>query len=202
MFLQPDTDPGDWQSSTSSSSGSSSSDSSSLEDDSSSTSVQVGKRPRKVVTLDHTFLQPLTDVLLNSPHGIRLAVKSIINAWTTSSRCNEKKKRSCVFGCMNRRDTLSHYAQCDPLWTCILTITGCSDVQELHTNKLERLCLINPTPLRCFQLALAFRVFHLVKFNHSRNFIVLARDGDFHTLYGILYDIVAAQWRDMPHPNA
>ena len=91
MFLQPDTDPGDWQSSTSSSSGSSSSDSSSLEDDSSSTSVQVGKRPRKVVTLDHTFLQPLTDVLLNSPHGIRLAVKSIINAWTTSSRCNEKK---------------------------------------------------------------------------------------------------------------
>ena len=57
-----------------------------------------------------------------------LVLKTVANAWTTSSRYHEKAKLGCVFGCQlncpvvvgnSCRDILRHYLKCPILWSIV-----------------------------------------------------------------------------------
>ena len=66
----------------------------------------------------------LVGLLHSTPSHIALSmVKTITNAWTTSSRCHDADRQPCLFGC-NADDSLAHYLQCAPLLMAISIAVG------------------------------------------------------------------------------
>ena len=72
--------------------------------------------------LDFEF-SGLVKVLFASPPFISsLVTRSLLNAWTTSTRIPDgKTRRSCIFQCnaSHSEDKLAHYCRCDVLWSFI-----------------------------------------------------------------------------------
>ncbi len=91
-------------------------------------------------------------------------IKSWANVWTTSARMNEDDKLPCVFGC-DDRDTLSHYIQCEPFWSVLITCSYRSEVL-LHDSPLKRLCLLDPSLEQARLLTIAFSCYHALKLGH------------------------------------
>jgi hypothetical protein len=46
-------------------------------------------------------------------------VKSFLNAWCTSHRAHEIIRKNCIVGCPLLPDALSHYIECEVMWTQI-----------------------------------------------------------------------------------
>ena len=120
-----------------------------------------------------------------------------MNAWPTSSGCNEAKKRSCILGCAKAKDYLAHYVVCDPLWTWIICVTKCSLISELSTPPLQRLCLATPNRRQALFIALAFRVYHAATHNYIKRFLELRQSGQMITLFESLCEFVSAQGKDL-----
>jgi len=100
-----------------------------------------------------------------------IALRSLVNSWTTSYRFHEPVLLSCVFGCsrlgpfprnhLNCRDELSHYLVCRPLWQMVSEIINIDMTIMKSPERLGvgRVCNVEG-------IVMAHHMYHFVK--HSR----------------------------------
>ena len=86
-------------------------------------------------------------------------LKTITNAWCTSSRMHESVRLPCIFGCKDSADRLDHYVGCRILWSIIHEAFG-GDFTPCHVS---RLCYHAPSPIKFVHIACAFEVYHSMK---------------------------------------
>ena len=104
------------------------------------------------------------DVLIRTlaplkPHTAMCVFKTLIGGWTTSLRMHEPVKRRCIFGCNGEWDDLYHYLECPALWAISCGTLGC----EVPIGFGQRLCMVDPSPERCWALALCFHIYHYTR---------------------------------------
>ena len=64
----------------------------------------------------------------------------------------------CIFGC----ESLTHYLECDPLWTLCVSHTGLG-IDALSLPSPHRLCLTNPSPSSLRLCGIACWLYHTLK---------------------------------------
>ena len=94
-----------------------------------------------------------------SSHLAMCMVKTIVNAWTTTSRMHERVRWPCIFGCVSGRDDTAHYLSCDRLWQIVADIAGV----EVPVSLLERLGLSRPCRENTVNIYVAFTTYHCLK---------------------------------------
>ena len=174
---------------------SSSSCSSSSPSSCSSSSVPV-LAMQGVPAVTHAMVKAVASVTKKVPEGIRMSyVKSLTNAWATSSRYQEVTKLPCLFGCPCKRDSLKHYLRCKVLWSTIECVTGF--VVNMEQPTVVRLGLHDPNLAKIYLQALAFRIYHNVKLHNLEFFKRAIELGDQATLQERLVSITRAQWAEI-----
>ena len=91
--------------------------------------------------------------------------KTWANSWSTTRRYGEAIKWPCIFGCEGEENDLSHYINCSRLWSGILSASNLEE-ELIHVDPLVKLCLLNPSALWACLIAVAFRSYHAIIFNH------------------------------------
>ena len=89
--------------------------------------------------------------------------KTICGAWTTSHRMHEEFIKSCVYGCVDCKDTLCHYLECPVLWQLAREVVPL----EVSSRPAYRLSLVSPTKQSLNRLAIAFNLYHNSKNDHT-----------------------------------
>ena len=88
--------------------------------------------------------------------------KTIANGWTTTHRMHEPITWSCIFGCTDGQDELSHYISCPILLSvvheCFSTPFG--------PTVLDRLCIRSPSPQAAIMITTCFSIYHTLKGGH------------------------------------
>ena len=154
----------DWSktylSSLGSSSSSSSSSASASSSSSSSSSSCLSSFPFSLVEL-----LELRRVLKTLQPGPRmLAIKTLLNSWSTSKRLHEPKIHRCLV-CGSFQDDLPHYLVCNTFWD-LLCCAAKLDKSFLDLPPLHRCGLCDPSSKKLLLIACAFRVYHAIKFQH------------------------------------
>ena len=113
-------------------------------------------------SVSHECFLQLTKVLMTIKPGPRLMViKTLVNSWSTSRRMHEPTILPCIF-CGEGQDYLTHYLECDCLWTILITAANL-DCFLLPFSASARLGLMHPSEVRFKLLAGAFLVYHAIK---------------------------------------
>ncbi len=124
------------------------------------------------------FLE-LTEVLMLCGEGPRnMAIKTLVNSWSTSSRMGEKDVLDCFFCGHHKGDRLLHYLSCDSLWTLIVSCAGLSS-DYLGASALCRGGYIAPSVVECNLIACAFLVYHAIKMQRLEIALESIAVGDF-----------------------
>ena len=178
------------------------SDSESDSSESDSSSSSSSSSPPVLRTSAFPLSSPLrvsaiAEVLNGLPFGIRMMnIKTLVNGWCTSSRLHETKLHKCLCGCENASDSLQHYLKCQPLWTTVCSTMGLG-AALLDLPPLARCGLSRPHVTKGFMVALAFRSYHSLKYEHL-DYVLSARAEerieDIHTL---LFEVAHAHWREL-----
>ena len=92
-------------------------------------------------------------------------LKTLTNAWATTSRYHEDDRWPCIFGCECESDSLKHYLSCDPLWTLCISHAGLGS-EMLQLSPSHRLCLSNPSPDSVKVCGMACWLYHALKIGH------------------------------------
>ena len=167
------------------------------------------------------LLNELSGVMKELPDGIKMCyIKTLTNAWATSSRYHESKIHQCLFGCACvlvrpprphkpnleisittpppslKKDSLRHYLYCNPLWAVIQEVSGFS-CGPLEQAPIDRLGIRNPSVRCIFQLALAFRVYHATKNDYLTKVLTAQRLGDYSEVRSILKKLAAFHWKEI-----
>ena len=95
-------------------------------------------------------------------------LKTISNAWHTTSRMHEDVKWPCIFGCLDCTDTLMHYLICPVLWQIANEIIG----HEPSVHIGSRLCLCLPSETKLKRLAMTHAIYHFCKFDATVQHLV------------------------------
>jgi hypothetical protein len=100
-----------------------------------------------------------------------IALRSLVNSWTTSYRFHEPILLPCVFGCthlgpfnrnhVSSRDELSHYLVCRPLWQIVSEVIG---ADLTNAKSPERLGVGRVSNVD--GIVMAHHIYHFLK--HSR----------------------------------
>ena len=84
-------------------------------------------------------------------------MKTIAGAWCTTVRLHPTIVWSCIFGCHDERDDLSHYLVCPVMWQLVREhVPG----HETSITIRSRLCLEDPTLCKLRALAFAHLLYH------------------------------------------
>lgn len=89
-------------------------------------------------------------------------LKTVCNGWCTSSRLHEERRSTCIFGCSECKDELSHYLVCDVL----LSITASHFSSSMGPTPLHRLNIISPSPQAPIMLCAMYNMYHTLKVGH------------------------------------
>ena len=97
--------------------------------------------------------------------------KTVTNAWCTSYRMHEPRLLSCIFGCRDEPDELSHYLQCNILWSLIDV-----DFHGLIDSLIDgRLNYKHPSTTKVRIISCAYEVYHALKIG-LRDLVISAQD--------------------------
>ena len=109
--------------------------------------------------------QGVRNILLQQTSLFAVTVlKSLANAWTTSSRTHESKVLPCILGCPNAQDTQEHYLRCERLWRLVKGSRICFS-RPFPKRVLARLGLLPLSDVSFRELVVASRFYHYVKFS-------------------------------------
>ena len=89
-------------------------------------------------------------------------LKTIANGWTTTHRMHEPIKWSCIFGCTDGLDELSHYLSCPIL---LSVVRHCFST-PFGPTILHRLCIRSPSPQAAIMITTCFNIYHTLKGGH------------------------------------
>ncbi len=129
-----------------------------------------------------------------SAKGQRLEVfavlRTLANAWSTTSRYQEARQWCCIFGC-DARDNLEHYICCDPLWTICACHLNCPAlVLDWHIG--QRVCIDRPTSLSISLCGTAFWLYHTLKLRYKGAVESFARANDPAGLAMLAFEVLPA----------
>jgi hypothetical protein len=111
-------------------------------------------------TLTRTDVEKAFDCAHRSAYHDALAwLKTVTNAWCTSTRMHEPVHLKCIFGCKDAKDCISHYLECLILWS-IINEAFQGFVHPLPTGKLNYL---EPSSNSVIVISAAFEVYHALK---------------------------------------
>ena len=108
---------------------------------------------------------------------------------------DDSMKLQCIFGC-KAKDKLRHYLSCQPLWLIVVT-TMRQDIALLDLDVKARLGFVNPSKTLCLSLALAFRLYHMVKNEYRQRCTDHFDSGDDSLAYDIILECSRICWRDL-----
>ena len=117
-------------------------------------------------------------------------IRTWANSWATSERYKETHRLPCIFGCLNARDELSHYIQCEVLWTMIAACTG-SRLEDLTITDAQKLCWCTPSLWSCKRLTVAFSVYHALRIGHGDRIHQLVHVQNFGQIHELLFEHAA-----------
>ena len=95
-------------------------------------------------------------------------LKTLSNAWHTTSRMHEDVIWPCIFGCTDCTDNLMHYLICPVLWQIANEIIG----HESSVHIGSRMCFCLPSETKFKRLAIAHTVYHFCKFDSTVQHLV------------------------------
>ena len=95
-------------------------------------------------------------------------LKTLSNAWHTTSRTHKDVIWPCIFGCTGCTDTLMHYLICPVLWQIANEIIG----HESSVHIGSRMCFCLPSETKLKRLAIAHTVYHFCKFDSTVQHLV------------------------------
>ena len=138
----------------------------------------------------------LRQVLSKSELRVSMCVlKSIANAWTTSTRMHEDVCLPCILGCQ-AADSLAHYICCDPLWTVVTSCAG-AGTDMLRRPAISKLCLSAPSPEGARLLAIAFHCYHALKLGHRALIDCAFLSDDFEAVWSKLWSLAGVYSSDI-----
>ena len=93
-----------------------------------------------------------------------MIISTWANGWDTSSRYHEPVIFPCLFGCMNKKDELSHYVTCSHLYALARFFRP-----DAHNDPIVRLGLVGPSEERMMHMACVFCGYHAMhRDTHAR----------------------------------
>jgi hypothetical protein len=184
----------DWSSSSGASSSSSSSDSSG------STSSHDSCPDFIIPVISIAIVDKAAALAKDMSEGTRLCyVKSLVNGWTTSRRCHERRVHTCVFGCLNSMDDTRHYfRKCQPLWSIVLSVLNFTTEEAtpfFNGDVPSILSLYNPTKRKIKAVVLAYRIYNYFRHEGKDHATTLRRNRDMDALHSLLFDVACALHR-------
>ena len=106
------------------------------------------------------YIVPWDD--LNFPMKV---IRTWLNGWHTSSRCQAARIYPCLFGCEGKRDDLHHYIICPQLYGLCKFFNR--EISHLH---LDRIGLCNPTHETMVHICCAYGAYKsLINYVNSRS---------------------------------
>ena len=133
--------------------------------------------------------------LIKLPSSIKTCFfKTLLNSWYTSRRMHETVLLPCIFGCDSEDDDLRHYLSCDPMWTLAASASALPSA-FLLLAPLDRLCLLNRSPLGLKLLSVVFRGYHALKMGHRTLVDHCISTGNFDEIILLALRIFADLWR-------
>ena len=90
--------------------------------------------------------------------GRAKVVKSWLHGWATTHRIKGELRHSCLVGCSDGVDSMSHYLQCPRIYACCRFV--CADSPPCP---LERFGLLLPSKRNLLLLACTFEAYHALK---------------------------------------
>ena len=101
-----------------------------------------------------------SELLYDSQFFLRMCwLKSVAGAWCTSIRMNAAHRLSCLFGCIDCKDTFLHYIECPILWQIIMEAIGPLE----SITVASRMGFHDFSMLQLQSLSLAHLIYHHVK---------------------------------------
>ena len=122
--------------------------------------------PQHAVEFEFADLAVLTKMLKTlKPFYAFAAVKTYLNAWTTSARYHDGVANKCIFKCCAtpRSDCISHYFKCPALWNEIDNAFQRPLAQKWDHDVVDRLAFDSFEPHKLVEIAIAFQVYHAAK---------------------------------------
>ena len=119
-----------------------------------------GVPSQDVETID---FDPIFVLLREFPKHVSFVwIKTMANAWCTSSRMHERPSLSCVFGCSEHEDSLKHYILCPVLLRFGLAALRVSPAEALRVRQttLSSLGLQPVNPICIFNMYVLFALYH------------------------------------------
>jgi hypothetical protein len=159
--------------------------------------------PDPNVNLD--MITNLGKVLGALPEGVRMCfIKTLSNGWATTSRYHEAHVMSCFFGCkehkISSKDSLKHYLYCNKLWEIVQGVT-CHNSGPLNGPPSARLHIISPNNRDIYNWAVAFRIYHGLKFDYLRRVKGAQRTNNYEEVINIAKSLARFHWNDLRDKN-
>ena len=118
--------------------------------------------------------QPVYLFKKNSPFIRTCWLRTAAGGWTTSIRMHSDVKLcTCMFGCTDSEDVLTHYLGCPILWSLAREISG---LCETDISIISRLSVRDPSKDKLILLAYCHVLFHFAI--NDRECVKLHFDGD------------------------
>ena len=147
-------------------------------------------------SVSHECFQQLTKVLKTIKPGPRLMViKTLVNSWSTPRRMHEPTILPCIC-CGEGQDYLTHYLECDCLWTILTTVANL-DCSFLSLSASARLGLMHPSKVRFKLLAGAFLVYHAIKLSHLDVVHLAFSSGEFSDVHGLMLRLASIHLKEV-----
>ena len=85
-------------------------------------------------------------------------LRTAAGGWTTSIRMHsDTMLHTCMFGCLDSEDVLSHYLACSILWSLAREISG---IREFEVSINSRISILNPSKDKLLLLAYCHVLYH------------------------------------------
>jgi len=111
-------------------------------------------------------------------------LRTLVNAWLTTSRMHDSFCNRCVFGCPSP-DALEHYVLCPVLWRVIGRVFGSSPSDSLEVVLL----LASPNLVSAFRLYAAVTIFHACRASHLARLRTFTENNEGEALEKFLIEI-------------
>ena len=113
-----------------------------------------------IAVISRTDVQQALSVASDVSHVVAMAwLKTITNAWCTSTRMHEAVSLPCIFGYKDCTDRLDHYVDCIILWSILHEAFG----GRFSPCLVSRLNYSAPCPQKLIHIACAFEIYHALK---------------------------------------
>ena len=130
------------------------------------------------------------------PSMVTSIIKAFSNSWVTSYRFHETHKLPCIFGCEHAHDKLTHYLQCDPLWTILSSVAGLG-AEALSDSPAKRLGLQSPSQTSFILITVASRCYHAIRMDNKALLDRALTTHDFSDVWELLLELAIVFFKDL-----